>query len=63
MNSVLTLVCYVIRVSILDTGLLAATLLERISLRSLQDFVRVHSWSVALWLEALACCHFAWPAL
>ena len=30
--------CYLIRVSILDTGLLAVTSLERISLWSLQDF-------------------------
>src|SRR5580658_8508394 len=37
-NSVLALVCYLIRVGILNAGLLAVTSLERISLCSLQDF-------------------------
>lgn len=41
-NNTHTLVCYLIRVSNLDTGLLAVTFLERISPVGLQGFCRGH---------------------
>lgn len=61
-NSVLALVCYLIRVSILNAGLLAVTSLERISLCGLQDFYSCPRPRCLPWpLELLDSSHHSVP--